>query len=73
MGEHDEQYIKMTQTPVKRLILSLAVPTILSMLITSIYNMVDTYFVSKLGTSASGAIGIVLSVMAIIQADCGKT
>lgn len=68
MGEHDEQYIKMTQMPVQKLILSLAVPTITSMLITSIYNMADTYFVSKLGTSASGAIGIVLSVMAIIQA-----
>lgn len=68
MGEHDEQYIKMTQTPVKKLILTLAIPTIISMLITSIYNMADTYFVSKLGTSASGAIGIVLSVMAIIQA-----
>lgn len=68
MGEHDEQYIKMTQTPVQRLILTLAVPTIISMLITSIYNMADTYFVSKLGTSAAGAIGIVLSLMAIIQA-----
>lgn len=68
MVEHDEQYIRMTQTPVQKLILSLAVPTIISMLVTSIYNMADTYFVSKLGTSASGAIGIVLSVMAIIQA-----
>lgn len=68
MIEHEEQYIKMTQTPVQKLILSLAVPTIVSMLITSIYNMADTYFVSKLGTSASGAIGIVLSIMAIIQA-----
>lgn len=68
MGEHEEQYIKMTNTPVQKLVLSLAVPTIISMLITSIYNMADTYFVSKLGTSASGAIGIVLSLMAIIQA-----
>lgn len=62
------QYIKMTQEPVSKLILSLAGPTIISMLITSIYNMADTYFVSKLGTSASGAIGIVLSVMALVQA-----
>ena len=68
MIEHDEQYIKMTKEPVSKLIFSLAGPTIISMLITSIYNMADTYFVSKLGTSASAAIGIVLSVMAVIQA-----
>lgn len=58
----------MTETPVGKLITSLAVPTIISMLVTSIYNMADTYFVSKLGESASGAVGIVFSLMAIIQA-----
>ncbi len=62
------QYLKMTIRPVPGLILSLAVPTIVSMLVTSIYNMADTYFVSKLGTSATGAVGIVFSLMAIIQA-----
>ena len=67
--DHDKaQYIKMTEEPVGGLILSLAVPTIVSMLVSSIYNMADTYFVSKLGTSASGAVGIVFSLMAIIQA-----
>ena len=64
----DAQYVKMTTRPVPRLILSLAVPTIASMMITSIYNMADTYFVSKLGTSATGAVGIVFSLMAIVQA-----
>ncbi len=54
--------------PVSRVIPRLAVPTIISMLITSIYNMADTYFVSQLNTSASGAVGVVFSVMAIIQA-----
>ena len=58
----------MTETPVSRLIPQLAVPTIISMLASSIYNMADTYFVSKLGTSAAGAVGVVFSVMAIIQA-----
>lgn len=58
----------MTETPVSRLIPQLAVPTIISMLVSSIYNMADTYFVSKLGTSAAGAVGVVFSVMAIIQA-----
>lgn len=58
----------MTKTGIPRLILSLAAPTVVSMLVTSIYNMADTYFVSKLGTSASGAVGVVFSLMAIIQA-----
>lgn len=68
MEKENQQYIKMTETKISSLISSLAVPTIVSMLITSIYNMADTFFVSKLGASASGAIGIVFSLMAIIQA-----
>lgn len=64
----DEQYVRMTQTPVFRLILSLGLPTVISMLVTSIYNMADTYFVGTLGTSASGATGIVFGLMAILQA-----
>lgn len=64
----DEQYVRMTQTPVFRLILSLGLPTVISMLVTSIYNMADTYFVGTLGTSASGATGIVFGLMTILQA-----
>ena len=63
-----QQYIRMTQAPVSSLIPRLAVPTIVSMLISSIYNMADTYFVSQIGTSASAAVGVVFSIMAIIQA-----
>lgn len=62
------QFRKMTETPIPKLILSLAAPTILSMLITSIYNLVDTFFVGQISTSASGAVGVVSSLMAIIQA-----
>jgi len=58
----------MTQKPVERLIWSMAIPTIISMLITSIYNMADTFFVSRISTSASGAVGVAFSLMAIIQA-----
>ncbi|HWR11309.1 MAG TPA: MATE family efflux transporter [Rectinemataceae bacterium] len=68
MEHSDAQYVKMTQTPVGKLVTSLAVPTIVSMLVSSIYNMADTYFVSKISTSASAAVGIVFSLMAIIQA-----
>nr|MBR4281404.1 MATE family efflux transporter [Clostridia bacterium] len=58
----------MLNAPVARIIPKLAVPTIISMLITSIYNMADTYFVSQISTSASGAVGVVFSVMGVIQA-----
>ena len=59
---------RMTHEPVERLIAKLAVPTIISMLVTTFYNMADTFFVGKLGPSATGAVGVVFSVMAIIQA-----
>ena len=65
---YEEKYKMMTETPVNRLIPRLAVPTIISMLITSIYNMADTFFVSQLSTSASGAVGVNFSLMAMIQA-----
>lgn len=64
----EEKFTKMTTEPVQSLVGKLAVPTILSMLVTSFYNMVDTYFVGKINTSASGAVGVVFSLMAIIQA-----
>lgn len=64
----DAQYNKMTKTPIPRLIITLSIPTIISMLVTNVYNLVDTGFVSMLGTSASGAVGIVFGFMAILQA-----
>ena len=65
----EEKYRQMTQEPVQRLMCKLAVPTIISMLITTIYNMADTFFIGKLGnTSASGAVGVVFALMSIIQA-----
>lgn len=66
--EHQDQRQKMLETPVPQLIGTLAVPTIISMMVSSIYNMADTYFVSQINTSASGAVGVVFSLMAIIQA-----
>lgn len=67
-GRDEKQFIKMTETPIPRLITKLAIPTTVSMLVTSIYNLADTFFVSKLSTSASGAVGIVFSLMTMIQA-----
>lgn len=64
----EEQYRKMTETPVTKLVLTLGLPTTISMLVTNIYNMADTYFVSDLGNSPSGAMSVVFALMAIIQA-----
>ena len=68
MKSEISQFERMTQTPVARLVVRLSVPTIISMLVTNIYNLVDTAFVGRLGTSASGAVGVVFGFMAIIQA-----
>ncbi|MBR4173404.1 MAG: hypothetical protein IKR46_03430 [Clostridia bacterium] len=68
MDAQDKQLKKMTETPIPRLVASLAVPTVISMLVSAVYNSADAYFVSRIGTSASGAVGVVFSLMAIIQA-----
>ena len=69
MDEQEKKYIQMTQPPVEKLICKLAVPCIISMLVTSFYNMADTFFVGKLNSNAAtGAVGVVFSMMAIIQA-----
>lgn len=62
------QYDKMTKEPVGRLVISLGIPTTISMLVTNIYNLVDTMFVGRLGTSASAAVGIIFGFMSIMQA-----
>lgn len=70
-----KQFIRMTTEPIQKLLAALAVPSILSMMVTNIYNIVDTAFVGTLGTSQSGATGIVFGFMAILQAIafmCGQ-
>lgn len=67
MTNADQHYIKMTETPVSRLIFQLGVPTTISMLITNIYNMADTYFVGTIGESAQAATGVLFTVQAIMQ------
>ena len=65
----EERYRQMTEPPVGGLICKLAVPCIISMLVTAFYNMADTYFVGMLkSNAATGAVGVVFSMMAIIQA-----
>lgn len=67
--KQEAKFIKMTQQPIPKLIFRLAVPCIISMLITSFYNMADTFFVGMLhSNAATGAVGVVFSMMSIIQA-----
>ncbi|MBQ2701246.1 MAG: MATE family efflux transporter [Clostridia bacterium] len=58
----------MTHEAIPSLVTRLSIPTIISMLVTTFYNMADTFFVGQLGTSATGAVGVVFAVMAVIQA-----
>ena len=66
--QRQQKFDRMTKTPIPRLIGELAVPTIISMLVTSFYNMADTFFVGKINTSATAAVGIVFPLMVMIQA-----
>ncbi|MBQ0161817.1 MAG: MATE family efflux transporter [Treponema sp.] len=75
MADSAKQFRLMTETPIPRLIIKLSIPTIISMLGTTIYNLVDTAFVGKLGTSQSGAVGVVFGFMTVLQAIgfmCGQ-
>ena len=67
--KQERKFHEMTEAPVSRLICRLAFPCIISMLVTSFYNMADTFFVGMLkSNSATGAVGVVFSMMAVIQA-----
>lgn len=68
MRTEEDNYKFLTQGPIHRVILTMAVPTIISMLVTSIYNIVDTFFVGKIDTQSTAAVGIVFSVMFFAQA-----
>ncbi|MBE6924587.1 MAG: MATE family efflux transporter [Ruminococcaceae bacterium] len=69
MTLQEQKFKQMTEPPVHKLICKLAIPCIISMLVTSFYNMADTYFVGMMdSTAATGAVGVVFAMMAIIQA-----
>ena len=73
--KQQKQFEKMTTEPIRKLLVTLSIPTIISMMVTNIYNLADTAFVGTLGTSQSGATGVVFSFMAILQAVafmCGQ-
>ncbi len=66
--KHRNNYTFLTTAPVPRVIATMSIPTIISMLVTSLYNIVDTYFVGMINTQATAAVGVVFAVMSVIQA-----
>lgn len=68
MHRHTDNYTFLTQGPIHRVILTMAVPTIISMLVTSLYNIADTFFVGQLDTQSTAAVGVVFSLMFFVQA-----
>ena len=66
--KYRSQFDMMTQKPIPSLIIKLGIPTMISMFVTTLYNMADSYFVGQINTSASGATSVVLGLMAILQA-----
>ncbi len=67
-SDSNEKYIEMTTEPVEKLVIKFAIPAMFTMLITSIYNIVDTMFVGRISTEATAAVGIVFTYSAIVQA-----
>lgn len=70
MEKENSKYVRMTTEPIPKLICTLAVPTIISMLVTAMYNMADTFFVGHIGTEATAGVGLIFPIMTVIQA-CG--
>lgn len=68
MTPQEAKFKRMTTEPVSRLVTSLAIPSMGSMMVTALYNTVDTYFVSQTGTQATAALGVVFTYMVLIQA-----
>ena len=72
MQEQDVQeqtYEQMTNSPLERLVITLAVPSVISLMVTAFYNLADTFFVGQLGTSATAGVGIAYPLMTLIQAS----
>ena len=68
MDARADKFTRMTTQPVKKLVLRLAGPTIASMLISSLYNMADTFFVGRIGTFATAGVGLIFPLMTVMQA-----
>ncbi len=64
----NKKFKQLTESNIEILVIKMAIPTIISMLTTSFYNMADTFFVSKINTQSTAAVGIVFPMMSIIQA-----
>lgn len=68
MADLEDKYREMTETPIPRLVVRLAIPSMISMVVTAFYNVVDTAFIGHLSTEATAGIGISFAYMVFIQA-----
>ena len=68
MKKTRDNYTFLTEAPVHKVVFTMAIPTIISMLSTSMYNLADTYFVGSINTQSVAAVGISFAMMAVIQA-----
>lgn len=68
INKRERKFVQMTETPVRRLIIHFAIPSIMTMMVTALYNMVDAYFVGKLSTEAVAGVGVAFAFQALIQA-----
>lgn len=68
MSDQRDNYQFLTAAPIPRVILTLAVPSIVTMLTSSLYSMVDTFFVGRLNTQATAAVGVSFAVLSVAQA-----
>lgn len=68
MRKEKNNFTFLTEGPIHKVVIKMAIPTIISMLVTSLYNIADTYFVGQINTQSTAAVGIVFSLMFFIQA-----
>ena len=64
----DDRYDEMVNSPVKGLVFRMAMPTIIAMVTTALYNVVDAAFIGRLSTEGTAGIGISFAYMTFIQA-----
>ena len=66
--QRQERFVLMTESPVRRLVLKMAVPTVISMIVTALYNIIDAFFVGHISTEATAGVGVSFAYMTFINA-----
>ena len=68
-SKRENRIKKLTNEPVYPLLVRMAVPSMIGMMVSTVYSMTDTYFVGKLdNVDLTASVGIVFSFVSVIQA-----